>query len=195
MLLPMVSVSPSVAVALAHMVAPVIRYSESRAPSPRLCDAASCSVADLKNLLVARLADNKRLGEAATRLIDALAASDAAQIAPDQYCGEFDLSSFDALSRALEDVRLRPLSGVARLAKHRIELELDAQHCSGDNVGLTLSGTVAPLDGNRSFRVEMSDGEVFARDVGDIGEARAAQFCAIRTQCCPFTDARSSHRR
>jgi len=152
-------------------------------------------VADLKNLLVARLADNKRLGEAATRLIDALAASDAAQIAPDQYCGEFDLSSFDALSRALEDVRLRPLSGVARLAKHRIELELDAQHCSGDNVGLTLSGTVAPLDGGRSFRVEMSDGEVFARDVGDIGEARAAQFCAIRTQCCPFTDARSSHRR
>ena len=73
--------------------------------------------------------------------------------------------------------------------------ELDAQHRSGDNVGLTLSGTVAPLDGGRSFRVEMSDGEVFARDVGDIGEARAAQFCAIRTQCCPFTDARSSHRR
>ena len=36
MLLPMVSVSPSVAVALAHMVAPVIRYSESRAPSRHL---------------------------------------------------------------------------------------------------------------------------------------------------------------
>ena len=68
MLLPMVSVSPSVAVALAHMVAPVIRYSESRAPSPRLCDAASCSVADLKNLLVGNIL--LLLGKPAERVLE-----------------------------------------------------------------------------------------------------------------------------
>ena len=116
----------------------------------------------------------------------AAGATDATDAAP-LWSGEFDLVSYDALAGSLEDARLTPLSGRARLSEGDLELELDVQHRSGDNVGLMLRGTVATVatvatggaagaagvpgvPGVPELRVELSEGEVFVRDVGDIGE-------------------------
>ena len=123
--------------------------------------------------LLSQLAAGGSLTDKSKALIDHLTIANPS--APDPvaavelWSGEFDLISYDALAGQLEDVRLKPLSGVARLADGSLELELDVQHRSGDNVGLTLSGTLAPV-GAADLRVELLDGEVFARDVGDIGE-------------------------
>jgi len=117
---------------------------------------------------------------------DAASATDATDAAP-LWSGEFDLVSYDALAGSLEDARLTPLSGRGRLSEGTLELELDVQHRSGDNVGLVLTGTVATVakvatvatggaagvpgvPGVPELMVELSEGEVFVRDVGDIGE-------------------------
>ena len=148
-----------------------------------------------KAALVARLLADGRLTDKTKAVVaqleragpplsaDAAGATDATDAAP-LWSGEFDLVSYDALAGSLEDARLTPLSGRARLCEGTLELELDVQHRSGDNVGLMLRGTVATvatggaagvpgvpgLLGVPELRVELSEGEVFVRDVGDIGE-------------------------
>ena len=139
-----------------------------RAPAPQLNDVLAAKAA-----LLTRIKNERTLSDASKALIEALsgAPQEEAAAAGSSWSGEFDLLSYDALAGQLEDVRLRPLSGVARLTSDAIELELDVQHRSGDNVGFTLSGSVAPAeDGTAALKVELKDGEVFARDVGDIGE-------------------------
>ena len=154
-----------------------------------------------KAALVARLLADGRLTDKTKAVVaqleragpplsaDAAGATDATDAAP-LWSGEFDLVSYDALAGSLEDARLTPLSGRARLSEGTLELELDVQHRSGDNVGLMLRGTVATVAtvatggaagaagaagvpgvlGVPELRVELSEGEVFVRDVGDIGE-------------------------
>jgi hypothetical protein len=164
-----------------------------------------------KAALVARLLADRRLTDKTKAAVaqleragSPLSAADAAGEADARplWSGEFDLVSYDALAGSLEDARLTPLSGRARLSEGHLELELDVQHRSGDNVGLMLRGTVATVAtvasstsgasgasgasggaagvagaagragavGVPELRAELSEGEVFVRDVGDIGE-------------------------
>ena len=128
-----------------------------------------------KAALVAQLRADGRLTDATKAAVAQLESESAnPPLSADAalWSGEFDLVSYDSLAGSLADVRLTPLSGLARLSEGAVELELDVQHRSGDNVGLMLRGTVATVatGGAAELRVELSEGEVFARDVGDIGE-------------------------